>query len=183
MMNQADKYRAIVIDSAYTIKIEDVFVFNAGSGGGIVIANAGHITLEDVSVYGTGKGVGIGISIQEANVNLYNPDVEACFHGLRISGNQGVHLFGGHFERHAAYGIRFERGSFNTITGVKISTPNSQGAAIGFFDSSVKNTVIGSRLDAHTTGNAAYQDSAADQSNLLMQSYLNGQVSEGIRNQ
>jgi hypothetical protein len=36
------------------------------------------------------------------------------------------------------------------------------------------NHVIGSRLDAHTKGNAAYQDSAADQSNLLMQSYLNG---------
>ena len=183
MMNQADDRTAIVVDHAYTIKIENVFVFNAGSGGGISIAYAGHVTLTDVSVYGSGKGSGTGITVKDSNVNLYNPDIEACLHGLQVSGDEGVHVFGGHFERNAAYSIRFDRASYNTIIGAKISAANAQGTTVGFLDGSSSNTVMGSRLEAYKTGFVLYQDSSADRQNLVMGSYLNGRVSKGVRQQ
>jgi hypothetical protein len=183
MMAQADKGRAIVIDHGYTIKIENVMVFNAGSGGGISIADAGHITLTDVTVYGSGKGAGTGITIKDSNVNLYNPDIEACLDGLLVSGDQGVHVFGGHFERNASYSIRYERGHYNTVIGAKISAPNAQGSTIGFFEGSSSNTVMGSRLEAYKTGFVVYQDSNVDRQNVVMGSYLNGRVSAGIRRQ
>ena len=183
MMNHADGKTAIVIDHAYTIKIENVIVFNAGSGGGISIANAAHVTLADVNVYGTGTGSGTGIVVKDSNVNLNNPDVEAFFNGLHVIGDQGVHLFGGHLERNAAYGIRFDRASYNTIIGAKISAPNAQGITIGFLDGSSSNTVIGSRLDAYRTGFVLYQDVNADRQNTVMGSYLNGRVSKGIKQQ
>jgi len=183
MMNQSADRTAIVIDHAYTIKLENVMVFQAGSGGGISIANAGHVTVADVSVYCAGNGFGIGITVRDANINLYNPDVEACMHGLVVSGDQGVHVFGGHFERNAGYGIRYEGGSYNTITGAKISAPNSQGAAVGFILGSSSNTVIGSRLEAYKTGFVLYQDTNLDRQNVVMGSYLNGRVSKGIKQQ
>ena len=183
MMNQAADRSAIVIDHGYTIKVENVMIYQAGSGGGISIANAAHVTLADVSVYCSGNGTGIGITVRDANINLYNPDVEACMHGLVVSGEQGVHVFGGHFERNAGYGIRYEGGSYNTITGAKISAPNSQGAAVGFMLGSSSNTVIGSRLDAYKTGFALYQDINTDRQNSVTGSYLNGRVSKGIRQQ
>jgi Pectate lyase superfamily protein len=183
MMNQADGKTAIVIDHAYTIKIENVMVFNAGSGGGISIANAAHVTVADVNVYGVGTGSGTGIVVKDSNVNLNNPDVEAFLNGLHVMGDQGVHLFGGHFERNAAYGIRFDRSSYNTVIGVKITSPNAQGITIGFLDGSSSNTVIGSRLDAYRTGFVLYQDVSADRQNSVMGSYLNGRVSKGIKQQ
>lgn len=181
MMDQAARRTAVVIDHAYTIKLENVFVFNAGSGGGISVADASHVTMEDVSVYCTGKGVGTGIAVRNANVNLYNPDVEACQHGLVAQGDEGVHVHGGHFERNAAYGIRFDRASYNTLIGAKISSANAQGITVGFLDGSSNNTVIGSRLDAHKTGFALYQDSDADRQNVVTGSFLNGLVSAGIQ--
>jgi Pectate lyase superfamily protein len=183
MMTQADSRTAIVIDHAYTIKIENVMVFNAGSGGGISIANAAHVTLSDVNVYGLGTGSGTGITVKDSSVNLNNPDIEAFLNGLNVMGDQGVHVFGGHFERNAAYGIRFDRTSYNTIIGAKISAPNAQGITIGFLDGSSTNTIIGSRLDAYKTGVVLYQDTSADRQNLVMGSYLNGRVSKGIRQQ
>jgi Pectate lyase superfamily protein len=183
MMNHADGKTAIVIDHAYTIKIENVMVFNAGSGGGISIANAAHVTLADVNVYGMGTGLGTGIAVKDSNVNLNNPDIEAFFNGLQVTGDQGVHLFGGHLERNAAYGIRFDRASYNTIIGAKISAPNAQGITIGFLDGSSSNTIIGSRLEAYRTGFVLYQDVSADRQNTVMGSYLNGRVSKGIKQQ
>jgi Pectate lyase superfamily protein len=183
MMNQADGRTGIVIDHAYTIKIENVMVFNAGSGGGISIANAAHVTLSDVNVYGTGTGSGTGIVVKDSNVNLNNPDIEAFRNGLHVMGDQGVHLFGGHLERNAAYGIRFDRASYNTVIGVKVTSPNAQGIAIGFLNGSSSNTVIGSRLDAYKTGFVLYQDVTGDRQNLVMGSYLNGRVSKGIKQQ
>jgi len=82
MMDQADDRTAIVIDHAYSIKIENVLVFNAGSGGGISIANAAHVTLADVNVYGLGIGSGTGITVKDSNANLNNPDIEAFLNGL-----------------------------------------------------------------------------------------------------
>jgi hypothetical protein len=183
MMNQAETRTAIVIDHAYTIKIENVMVFNAGSGGGISIANAAHVTLADVNVYGLGTGSGTGIVVKDSNVNLNNPDIEAFRVGLHVTGDQGVHLFGGHLERNAAYGIRFDRASYNTVIGAKITSPNMQGIAIGFLDGSFSNTIIGSRLDAYKTGFVLFQDIAGDRQNLVMGSYLNGRVSKGIKQQ
>jgi hypothetical protein len=183
MMNQAADRTAIVVDHAYTIKIENVMVFQAGSGGGISIANAAHVTVTDVSVYCAGNGTGIGITARDSNVDVYNPDIEACMHGLVVSGDQGVHVFGGHFERNAGYGIRYEGGSYNTIIGAKISAPNSQGAAVGFILGSMSNTVIGARLDALKTGFVLYQDTNLDRQNTVMGSYLNGRVSKGIKQQ
>lgn len=183
MMNYADDRSAIVIDHAYTIKIENVFVFHAGTGGGISLANASHITMADVSVYCADMGVGTGITVNKANVNLYNPDVEACLNGLLVRGDEGVHVSGGHFERNAAYGIRFERASYNTVIGANISAPNLQGITIGFLDGSSSNTVIGSRLEAYKLGFVLYQDTSADRQNVAMGSYLNGRVSKGIRQQ
>ena len=183
MMDHAADRTGIIIDHAYTIKIENVFVFHAGSGGGVSIADAGHVTLADVSVYGDGTGSGPGITVKNSNVNLYNPDIEACMHGLVVSGDQGVHVFGGHFERNAGYGIRYEAGSYNTITGAKISAPNSQGAAVGFMLGSSSNTIIGSRLEAHKTGFVIYQDTNTDRQNSVTGSYLNGRVSAAIKKQ
>jgi hypothetical protein len=183
MMNQAADRTAIVVDHAYTIKLENLMVFQAGTGGGISIANAAHVTVTDVSVYCAGNGTGIGITAKDSNIDLYNPDVEACMHGLVVSGDQGVHVFGGHFERNAGYGIRYEGGSYNTIIGAKISAPNSQGAAVGFILGSLSNTVIGSRLEAYKTGFVLYQDTSTDRQNRVMGSYLNGRISKGIRQQ
>lgn len=183
MMNQAEARTAIVIDHAYTIKIENVMVFNAGSGGGISIANAAHVTLSDINVYGTGTGAGTGVSVRDSNVNLNNPDIEAFRNGLQVTGDQGVHLFGGHLERNAAYGIRFDRGSYNTVIGVKITSPNAQGITVGFLDGSFSNIVIGSRLDAFRTGFVLFQDVTGDRQNLVIGSYLNGRVSKGIKQQ
>jgi hypothetical protein len=183
MMNQAEGKTAIVIDRAYTIKIENVMVFNAGGGGGISISNAAHVTLSDINVYGVGTGSGTGVSVKDANVNLNNPDIEAFLNGLQVTGDQGVHLFGGHLERNAAYGIRFDRASYNTVIGVKITSPNAQGITIGFLDGSFSNTVIGSRLDAYRTGFVLFQDVSGDRQNLVMGSYLNGRVSKGIKQQ
>ena len=183
MMNHAEGKTAIVIDRAYTIKIENVMVFNAGSGGGISIANAAHVTVADVNVYGAGTGSGTGIVVKDANVNLNNPDIEAFRYGLHVMGDQGVHLFGGHLERNAAYGIRFDRASYNTIIGAKVSSPNAQGITIGFLDGSSSNTVIGSRLDAYRTGFVLFQDVTGDRQNLVIGSYLNGRVSKGIKQQ
>jgi hypothetical protein len=181
MMNQAEARTAIVIDHAYTIKIEDVMVFNAGSGGGISIANAAHVTLSDVNVYGVGTGSGTGIVVKDSNVNFNNPDIEAFRIGLQVIGDQGVHLFGGHLERNAAYGIRFDRASYNTVIGAKITPPNTQGIAIGFLDGSSSNTIIGSRLDAYRSGFVLYQDVTVDRQNVVMGSYLNGRLSKGIK--
>ena len=180
MMTQADDRTAIVIDHGYTIKIENVMVFDSGSGGGISIANAAHVTLADVSVYGKGTGRGTGIAVNDSNVNLYNPDIEACLNGLLVQGDQGVHVFGAHFERNAAYAVRFERASNNTIIGAKISAPNTQGITVGFLDGSSNNTVMGSRLEAYKTGFVLYQDTSANRHNVAMGSYLNGRISKGI---
>src|SRR5262245_6341793 len=102
-------------------------------------------------------------------------------HGIVVSGDQGVHVFGVHFERNAGDGIRYDGGSYNTITGAKISAPNSQGAAVGFMFGSSSNTVIGSRLDAFKTGFVLYQDTNLDRQNNVMGSYLNGRISKGIK--
>ena len=181
MMNQADERTAIVVDHAYTIKIENVLVFEAGSGGGISITSAAHVTLADVSVYGTGTGRGTGITVKDSNVNLYNPDIEACLNGLIVQGDGGAHLFGGHIERNAAYSVRFERASYNTIIGAQISAPNTQGITIGFLDGSSSNTIMGSRLEGYKSGFVLYQDTSADRHNLAIGSYLNGRVSKGVQ--
>lgn len=183
-MTNAAGFRAIAIDSAYTIKIQDLMVYNAGGGGGISIANAGHVTVEDVSVHGLPTFSGTGILVTEAEVNFYNPDIESFFHGLRINGagvgSKGVHVYGGHFERNAAYGIRLEAGaSYNTFTGVQIDSPAS-GNPVGFWEASHHNTFIGSRLRGQGS-TSVYQDTSADRKNVLFNTQTQGAIAPGIQ--
>lgn len=183
-MINAGTSRAIAIDSAYTVKIQDLMVLNAGSGGGISIANAKHVTVEDVSVYGSEALSGTGVLVTEAEVNFYNPNIESFFHGLRINGagagTKSVHVHGGHFERNAGYAVRLEAGaSYNTFTGLQIDSPAS-GYPVGFWESSHHNTFIGSRLRA-VGSTSAYQDTTTDRKNVLFNSQTQGAVTSGIQ--
>jgi hypothetical protein len=176
MMNDARTSRAIAIDSAYSVKLEDVFVYEAGSAGGIVIANAQHVSLEDVSVYG--NGAGDGVRVRNADVSAYDLDVEGVVNGLVVSGSEGVHLFGGHFERFGAYGIRFESASFNSVTGARLSGSNDGTIGLGFLDGghgpSSHNTIIASNLtNPAAAATAVYQDTPA-QDNTLLNCHLQG---------
>lgn len=178
MMTNAKGFRAIQIDTAYTIKLEDVLAFDTGTAGGIVISNARHVSLESVSVYGTGAGD--GILVRNSDVRSYDLDVEGVANGMVVHSSQGVHVFGGHFERFGAYGIRFESSSYNSVTGVRFSGSNNGTIAIGFLDGgcgpSLQNTVTASLLTnpAHDAA-AVYQD-ARSRDNTILNSLVEGSI-------
>jgi hypothetical protein len=170
MMGEARASRAITIDSAYSIRLEDVFVYESGAAGGIDIANARHVSLDTVSVYGNGDGD--GVRVRNADVSAYDLDVEGVVNGLVVRGSDGVHLFGGHFERFGAYGIRFESSSYNSVTGARLSGSNNGTIGIGFLDAgqgpSSHNTIVASNLtNPAADATAVYQDSAAADNTLL----------------
>jgi hypothetical protein len=176
MMNDAKSSKAITIDTAYSIKLEDVFVYEAGAAGGIAISNAQHISLEDVSVYG--NGAGDGVLVRNSDVSAYDLDIEGVANGMVVTESEGVHLFGGHFERFGAYGIRFESASFNSLTGVRLSGSNDGTIGLGFLNDgrgpSSHNTIIASNLTNPAVGaTAVYQDTAA-QDNTLLNCHLQG---------
>lgn len=178
MMTKAHDFKAIHIDTAYSVKLEDVFAFDTGPAGGIVISNARHISLEDVSVYGSGAGD--GILVRDSDVRSYDLDVEGVANGMVVNSSQGVHVFGGHFERFGAYGIRFESSSYNSVTGVRFSGSNNGTIAIGFLDGgrgpSVHNTVTASLLtNPAQDATAVYQD-ARSHDNTIINSLLEGSV-------
>lgn len=170
MMNEARSSKGISIDMAYSVKLEDVLVFEAGKTGGIEIANAAHVSLEDVSVYGNWEGD--GVVVRNADVSAYNLDVEAVLNGLVVNGSQGVHLFGGHFERFGAYGIRFDSSSFNSVTGVRLSGSNNGTIGIGFLNAgqgpSNHNTIIASNLtNPAADATAVFEDTPGQENSLL----------------
>ena len=170
MMSAAQAYKAIEIDTAYSIKLEDVFVYESGAAGGIVIANAQHISMEDVSVYGTGAGDGVHVT--NSDVSFYDLDVEGVVNGMVVMSSEGVHLFGGHFERFGAYGIRFEGSSFNSVMGVRLSGSNNGTIGLGFFDAgripSNNNTMIASNLsNPAADATAVYEDADSTENTLL----------------
>lgn len=176
MMNEARTFRAIDIDSAYSVRLEDVSIYEAGAAGGIAIANAQHVSLQDVSVYG--NGAGDGVQVRNAAVSAYDLDVEGVVNGLVVSGSEGVHLFGGHFERFGAYGIRFDSASFNSVTGARIAGSNNGTIGLGFLDSgagsSSHNTIIASNLtNPAADATAVYEDTAA-QDNTLLNCHMQG---------
>lgn len=178
VMKSAPQFPAIVIDSAYTVKLEDLFVFEAGPGGGITISEANHVTLEDVSVYGLDKGVGTGIRITNSDVKLYNMDIEAFYDGLVVQGDHGVHVLGGYIERNGGYAVRFQRASFNTIVGARVATASKNGSAIGFLEGSRNNTVIGSSLNG-LGGEATLHQDDTSKDNVVINSDIRGGVKEG----
>ena len=178
MMTNASAFKAIHIDTAYSIKVEDVFVYGAGTAGGIVISNARHVNLEDVSVYGNGSGD--GVSVRNSDVRCYDVDIEGVVNGMVINSSQGVHIFGGHFERFGAYGIRFESSGFNSVTGVRLSGSNNGTIAVGFLDSgpgpSQQNTILASLLtNPATDATAVFQD-AHSHDNTIINSLLEGRI-------
>ena len=178
MMTHASASRAIHIDTAYSIKLEDLFVYGAGTAGGIVISNARHVSLEDVSVYGDGSGD--GVSVRNSDVRSYDVDIEGVVNGLAVNSSQGVHIFGGHFERFGAYGIRFESSSFNSVIGVRLSGSNNGTIGVGFLDAgqgpSQQNTILASLLtNPATDATAVYQD-ARSHDNTIVNSLLEGRI-------
>jgi hypothetical protein len=176
MMNEAPGAKGISIDSAYSVKLEDVLVFEAGKGGGIQIVNAAHVSLEDVSVYGNWKGD--GVVVRNSEVSAYDLNIEGVVNGLVVSDSQGVHLFGGHFERFGAYGVRFDSSSFNSITGLRLSGSNNGTIGLGFFDTgrgpSSHNTVIASNLTNPARDATAVYEDTAGQDNTLLNCQLQG---------
>jgi hypothetical protein len=176
VMNEAPDSKGISIDSAYSVKLEDVFVFEAGKAGGIEIVNAAHVSLEDVSVYGNWKGD--GVVVRNSEVSAYDLDVEAVVNGIVVSGGQGVHLFGGHFERFGAYGIRFDSSSFNSVTGVRLSGSNNGSIDIGFWNAgqgpSSHNTIIASSLTNPAADATAVFEDTGGQGNTFLNCHLQG---------
>lgn len=179
VMKNAPQFPAIVIDNAYTVKLEDLFVFEAGPGGGITISEANHITLQDVSVYGSGKGVGTGIGITNSDVKLYNMDIEAFRDGLVVQGDHGVHVLGGYIERNEGYAIKFQHSSFNTVIGARVATASKQGTAIGFLIGSRNNTIIGSSLNGLGGESTLHQDDTS-RDNVVINSDVRGGVRKGV---
>jgi hypothetical protein len=177
-MTGARSFAAVRIDSAYSVKLEDVFVFDAGTGGGMVISNARHVSLEDVSVYGNGSGD--GIRINDSDVRGYDVNVEGVANGMVVNSSRGVHVFGGHLERFGAYGIRFDSSSFNSVTGVRFSGSNNGTIAVGFLDAgsgpSRQNTIMGSLLtNPAPDATAVYQDAASER-NMILNSLIEGAI-------
>jgi hypothetical protein len=176
MMNDAPGAKAISIDTAYSVKLEDVFVFEAGKAGGIVIANAAHVSLDNVSVYGNWQGD--GVIVRNSDVSAYDLDVEVVVNGMVVSGSQGVHLFGGHFERFGAYGIRFDSASFNSVTGARLSGSNNGSIGIGFMNAgqgpSSHNTIIASNLTNPASDATAVFEDTPGQENTLLNCRLQG---------
>lgn len=178
VMKSAPQFPAVVIDSAYTVKLEDLFVFEAGQGGGIVVAEANHITLEDVSVYGLAKGIGAGVHITNSDVKLYNVDIEGFHDGLVVQGDHGVHVLGGYIERNEGHAVKFQRGSFNTIVGARVATASKKGTAIGFLEGSRNNTIIGSSLNG-LGGEATLHQDDTSKNNVVINSDVRGGVKQG----
>jgi hypothetical protein len=176
VMKNAPKFPAIVIDSAYTVKLEDLFVFDAGSGGGITIAEANHVTVMDVSVYGLGKGA--GISIIDSDVKLYDMDIEGFHDGLVVNGDHGVHVLGGYIERNEGYAIKFQNASFNTVIGARVASGSKQGTVIGFLSGSKNNTIMGSSLNG-LGGEATLVQDDASKNNVVINSDVRGGVKHG----
>lgn len=176
VMKNAPQFPAILIDSAYTVKLEDLFIFEAGAGGGVMITAANHITLEDVSLYGNGKGT--GISINDSDVKLYNIDIEGFYDGLVAHGDHGVQVLGGYIERNEGYAIRFQNASFNTIIGARVATASKQGTAIGFLGGSLHNTIIGSSLNG-LGGDATLLQDDTSKNNLVINCDVRGGVKKG----
>jgi hypothetical protein len=177
-MTGARGFSAVRIDSAYSVKLEDVFVFDAGTGGGVVISNARHVSLEDVSVYGNGSGD--GIRINDSDVRGYDVNIEGVANGMVVNSSRGVHVFGGHLERFGAYGIRFDSSSFNSVTGVRLSGSNNGTIAVGFLNAgkgaSRQNTITASLLtNPAPDATAVYQD-ASSESNLILNSLIEGTI-------
>jgi len=173
VMRNAPQYPAIAIDSAYTVKLEDLFVFDAGPGGGITIAGANHVTVTDVSLYGVGKGTGIGIT--DSDVKLYNMDIEGFHDGLVVQGDHGVQVLGGYIEGNGEYAIKFQHAGFNTVIGARVATGSKQGTAVGFLVGSEHNTVIGSSLNG-LGGPATLRQDETSKNNLVINCDVRGGV-------
>jgi len=176
VMKNAPRFPAIVIDTAYTVKLEDLFVFDAGGGGGITIAGANHVTLTDVSVYGNGRGAGINIT--DSDVKLYNMDIEGFRDGLVVKGDHGVHVLGGYIERNDGYAIKYQGASFNTIVGARVAAGRKGATVIGFLEGSHNNTVIGSSLNG-LGGPATLVQDDASKNNVVINSDVRGGVKQG----
>lgn len=176
VMKHAPQFPAIVIDTAYTVKLEEAFVFDAGAGGGITITAANHVTVTDVSLYGTGKGA--GISVTDSDVKLYNMDIEGFHDGLVVRGDHGVQILGGYIERNDGYAIKFQGASFNTVIGARVAAGWKGGSVIGFLDGSHNNTVIGSSLNG-LGGPATLVQDDASRNNVVINSDVRGKVKHG----
>lgn len=141
--DESKNYTAIKMNKAYTITFSNVFIFNARNTGnnnnnpaGISISNSRDIRLHDISVYGQNSG--IGVLIADSEVNIFNIDIEAFAHGMKISDKSqdsgNVNIFGAHIERFGGYGILFQGSSYNSVTGARITGVNTGTIPIGFKD-------------------------------------------------
>lgn len=113
---------AILLDKAYTIKLSELFIYNAGVG--IRIRSSRHITLEDLSIYGKGRGDAVGVEVTDTIVNAYNIDIESVSHGLIIResrpGLNSVSLFGGYIERFGSIGILIDGATGTNLFGTVV---------------------------------------------------------------
>lgn len=179
MMDKAPAFKAIRVEKAYNVVLQEVLIHNAGEGGGIKISQSAHVTLRDIIVNGLGEGKGVGVAIKEADVKLYNPDIEGFWDGLLVEGDAGAHVFGGYFERNNSYAIKFVGARFNTVIGARIATANQHTVAIGFWASgaapSEHNTIIGCHLEGLGGKGTVYQDRGS-RDNLLLNTYVHGGI-------
>ena len=177
VMKNAPQSTAIIIDNAYTVKLEDLFIFDAGPGGGLTIANANHVTVTDVSLYGNGQGA--GIRIIDSDVKLYNMDIEGFHDGLVVRGDHGVQVLGGYIERNDGYAVKFDGASFNTVIGARVATGTKQGTAVGFIGGAHNNTVMGSSLNGLGGAATLVQDDRS-KNNVVINCDVRGGVKSGV---
>jgi Pectate lyase superfamily protein len=181
MMNKAPAFKAIRVEYAYNVVLQEVLIHDAAEGGGIRVFHSAHVALRDMILNGTGEGKGVGLSIKDADVKLYNPDIEGFWDGLVVEGDAGTHVFGGYFERNSSYAVKFIGAKFNTVIGARIATANRQTVAIGFWAAgaggapSEHNTIIGCHLDGLGGAGAVYQDRWSHD-NMLMNTYVHGGI-------
>lgn len=176
-------YTAIKMNKAYTITFANLFVFNARNIGnnnnnpaGISISNSRDIRVRDVSVYGQSSG--IGVLIADSEVNIFNIDVEAFAHGIKISDKApesgNVNIFGAHIERFGGFGILFQGSSYNSVTGARIAGVNSGTIPIGFKDGEAPFlNGVQSRSEYNTIASSYLITSATDLTNIKPLAQLN----------
>ncbi len=141
----AESPEVIKVNKAYTVSLDDVWVFQFGHKGGewkgIHIEKSNHIVLDRFDVYGAVNDSTQGISIKDASVRLASVDVEVCRLGVVARGGAQVDIWGPHIER-CMTAIRLANQGGTTITGGKMGNPSASASLIHIYPHAANVTIV-----------------------------------------
>jgi len=108
----------IVINKAYSTKINEVFIYNQNSVNGITVNDSNHIQLNEVVLYGETQAGKYGIRISgKSSVTLNDVDIENYSRCLRTEGSSAVDLHSPYMERCVVNIEHVGNGSVNVFGG------------------------------------------------------------------